>query len=195
MDARALLAEKIKKQRMWDNPRFSKKIYGSLKGRQNSIEKEQYKELEKKEYASEEEKKAALEEIKSRAMVKFTDFEETPDALHSRLNEKPREAVLDMTERLDYLGKEKMTSAFTDYVQDEIHKQFVQRNGMTMDEYQNAMRQQLEADREKRLAEADKSDNFPPLMTDNTVNVEKLDDQNALLHVGVGAPVSKKNKK
>ena len=191
-DATALLAEKIKKQRMWDNPRFSKKIYGNLKGMQDSIEKAQNKELEKKEFASEEEKAKALEKMKTQAIVHFEDFSESPEQVHQKMNENPRNAVIDMTKRLDYIEQDKLTDDFSNYVQDEMQNQFIQRNGVTMDEYQNASRQQMQEAYEQRLAEKDKSDTFPPLTNDSQVKVEKVDEQNALLHISVGAPVSKK---
>lgn len=192
VDARALLAKRIKKQRIWDNPRFTKDLYGSLKGMQNSIEKAQNEELEKKEYASQEDKEKALEKIKSQAIVRFDDFNETPDVIHQKMNENPRAQVLEMSERLDYIKKDKMTSGFSNHIQDEIKTQFLQRNGVTMDEYQNATQQQMLNEYEQRLAEKDKVDSFPPLSIDNQVSIEKIDEQNALLVVGVKAPVSKK---
>lgn len=192
VDARDLLAKKIKKQRIWDNPRFSKKVYGSLKGMQNSIEKEQNKELEKKKLTSEEEKAKALEKMKTQAIVHFEDFTEEPEIIHQKMNEQPRERILDMTERLDYIEKDKLTSGFSDYIQDEMEQQFVKRNAVTMEEYQEASRQQMQEAHDMRLAEGNKADTFPPLTVDNPVNVEKIDEQNALLRIGVGAPVSKK---
>ena len=192
IDARDLLAKKIKKQRIWDNPRFSKKVYGSLKGMQNSIEKVQNEELEKKKLTFEDEKEKALEQMKTQAIVQFKDFAEEPDVIHQKMNENPRQRILDMTERLDYIEKDKLTNDFSDYIQDEMENQFTKRNAVTMDEYQEASRQQMQEAHKMRLAEEDKSESFPPLTVENSVNVEKIDEQNALLRVGVGAPVSKK---
>ena len=193
IDANALLAQKIKKQRIWDNPRFSKKIYGSLKGMQESIEKVQNEELEKNKYSSEDEKKKALDEIQSQAIIHFDDFEEKPEKIHQKLNENPRDAILDMTERLTYIDKDKMTSERSEHIKQELQENFLQDYGVTMEEYKEASLKQVDEGLKQRKEES-KSDTFPPLSVNVPLNVEKIDEQNALLHLSVKSPVSKNKK-
>ena len=194
VDANELLSKRIQKFRIWNNPRMVKRTYGRLKGMQESIEKEQNKELEKKEYASEDEKQKALEEIKKQALVHFEDYSEPAQTVHQKMNENPRENLVNMTKRLSYIDKERMTEDYSEYIQSEMQNQFLQRNGVTMDEYKKASAEQLLEEEKQRIAEEQKSDTFPPLSVKEKVDVEKIDEQNALLVIGVGAPKSKKNK-
>ena len=163
-----------------------------------SIIKELYndysnEELEKNKYSSEDEKKKALDEIQSQAIIHFDDFEEKPEKIHQKLNENPRDAILDMTERLTYIDKDKMTSERSEHIKQELQENFLQDYGVTMEEYKEASLKQVDEGLKQRKEET-KSDTFPPLSVNVPLNVEKIDEQNALLHLSVKSPVSKNKK-
>ncbi len=190
IDEAAILAKTTKNTWLWDNPRYAKIAYGRLAGMQQAIEAEQQKELEKTTYATEKEKQEALKQMQSQAVVHFEDSEPDEKKRREALNKNPRAGVLDMAGNVSFLDEQKATPEFTDYARGQMEKDFYQENGLTIEEYNEAFIAQVEEQVEKRRKEDEKSDTFPPKDEKNFVTVEKVDEQNALIQRGVGAPKS-----
>ena len=191
-NASEILARKMKANRYWDNPRFVKATYGNLKGIQQSIDKQHQEALDEKKITDEVERQKALKQMQDSALVNFKDYEEDSQIIHQKMNENPRESILDLTSRISFIDSKKMTDAHSEYIANELEDSFMQNQGVSMADYQNAFVEQLQNQKEIREEEATKAKTFPPAEETDTVNVEKIDETNALIHVGVKAPKSKK---
>ena len=191
-DSRKLLAKRMKANRHWDNPRFVKAIYGSLKGMQQSIDKEHQEALDEKKITDEAERQEALKQMQDRTLVNFKDYEEDSQVIHQKINENPRESILDLTSRISFIDSSKMTETRSEYVANKLEDNFAQSQGVSMDDYQKAFVDQLKNQQKIREDEASKAKTFPPKQGTETLKIEKVDEANALIHVGVKAPQSKK---
>ena len=190
-DAKVQLAESTKNVSILDNPRFAKMGYARLKGMQKSIEKVQQKKIDKTVYTNESEKEKALKELENQALVQFDDYQDKPADLQKKINENPRESMFDMTSRLSYYGdRNEPSEEQSAAIQKKLEKDFQDDNGISMEEYEKAFEEQLML--EQQLSKEEKSETFPVLKNDKEVEIEKVDEQNALIHVSVGAPRSKK---
>ena len=192
-DAAELLAKKTKNLSVMDNPRFAKKTYSRLKGRQEAIEQLQQKKLEEGSYPNEKAKEEALKGLEDKALVRFNDYQEEQEEVKNKINEDPRKGILDMasrvsqSEKIDEESVERSRAA-----QQKLNQKFQEEKGIAPDEYMNAYMEQVKAEAQQNEEEKQKAEQFPILNTEKDVKVEKIDEQNALLHVSVGAPRSKK---
>lgn len=189
IDRSAILAKTVKNIPLLEDPRMVKKSYGRLKGMQKAIEDVQQKRLKEKSYSNEKAKEEALKEMQDKALIRFEDYQEKPEDMKNKINQNPRETFLDMTGRIKYPTEEQMSTERSELIQKKVEGEFQDKHGMTMEEYKDAFAEQMEVAAEQQ---EEKSDTFPVLKTDKEVKVEKVDEQNALLHVSVGAPKSKK---
>lgn len=193
MDAGEMLAKTTKNISIFDNPRYVKRAYGSLKGRQQAMEQLQQKKLEKSSYPNEKAKKEALKDLEDKALVRFNDYDEETEDVKKKLSDNPRESMLNMASRISYPQEvDEETIDRSRKATEKWKQQFIENNGITPDEYMNAYNEQVKLEMEQREEEKNKADKFPILNTEKDVKVEKVDEQNALLHVSVGAPKSKK---
>ncbi|MBP5535059.1 MAG: hypothetical protein J6Y03_06130 [Alphaproteobacteria bacterium] len=192
-DTKEQLAKTTKHISILDNPRFAKMNYARLNGIQKSVEKVQQKKIKEAAYTKESEKEQALEELENQALVQFDDYKEKPEDLQKKINENPRESIFDMTSRLSYYSERNEPSEeHSKKLQEKMEQRFQDRNGISMDEYMDAFKEQTKLEQHQRVEEDEKAETFPVLNTDKNVEIEKVDEQNALLHVSVGAPRSKK---
>ena len=187
-----LLAKVTSKTDLWDNPRFVKIYYGQMKGMQQAIDRVQQAELDKLSYPSEEAKRKAKEELQRQTLMRFEDYSDKPEELNNKINQDPRKSLLDMASRISFIDEDLMTTERSKAINKGLQQNFYNSEGLTVEEYMDAVEQQTEFELQQRLSEDEKAQNFPVLKTDKKVNVEKVDDQNALLRVSVGAPKSKK---
>ncbi|MBE6450242.1 MAG: hypothetical protein E7013_06135 [Alphaproteobacteria bacterium] len=191
-DAKEILAKRMEANRYWDNPRFVKATYGSLKGMQQSIDKKHQEALDEQKITDEAERQKALKQMQDGALVNFKDYEEESQIIHQKMNENPRESILDLTSRISYIDSSKMTDSHSEYITNKLEDNFMQNQGVSMGDYQKAFVEQLQNQKEVREKEASKAKTFPPAEDAATLKVEKVDEANALIHVGVKAPQSKK---
>ena len=191
-DPKQLLAKKMKATRHWDNPRFVKATYGNLKGMQESIDRQHQDALDEKKITDETERQKALKEMQESALVNFNDYTEESQVIHQKMNENPRESILDLTSRISYIDSKKMTDAHSEYVANKLEDNFMEHQGVSMADYQAAFVEQIKNQQETREEDALKANTFPPLNEQEALRVEKLDETKALIHVGVKAPQSKR---
>ena len=193
VDAGEMLAKTTKNLSVLDNPRFAKKAYAGLKGRQKAIEQLQQKKLEESSYPNEKAKEEALKELEDKALVHFEDYQEEQEDVKKKINEDPRKGVLDMASRIstsDKVDEESVERSKAS--QQKLREKFQEEKGMAPEEYMNAYMEQVKTELQQNSEEEEKAESFPILNTEKNVEVEKLDEQSALLHVSVGAPRSKK---
>lgn len=191
IDRDAIMARTVEKIPLLENPRIVKKGYGRLKGMQKAIEDVQQKRLKEGSYPNEQAKEQALKEMQDKALIRFEDeYQDKQNDLKNKINQNPRESFLKMAGNVKYPNEEQMTTERSELIQKKVESEFQDTHGITMDEYKDAFTEQMKIEAEQQ--EEEKSDVFPVLKTDKKVEVEKVDEQNALLHVSVGAPKSKK---
>ena len=183
VDPKELMAKKTADIDEFDNPRFVKIYYGKMKGLQQAIDRRQQEELAKEEYPTEQAKEKALQEIKGQALIHFDDYADAPEDLQKRQNENPRATMLDMSDRTTYLDKDKSTPEYSEYVKESLEGDFINRTGMTPQEYEKVAAEQTKAELEMRQSEDEKADSFPVLKTDKEVAVEKLDNKSAMIRI------------
>ena len=191
-DQEKLMAEVTSNTKLWDNPRFVKIYYGQMKGMQQAIDRIHQNDLDQSSYSTEEEKEKAKKDLQEQALIHFEDYQDKPEDLHKKINKNPRESLLNMNSRISFIDEKNMTKERSKAVEEGLNQRFYETEGMTIDEYNEARKEQLEQEAKQRLKEDKKAQSFPILKTDKEVNIEKVDEQNALLKVSVGAPKSKK---